>query len=158
MNDDNADIVGAAGAVSCDDKLFHCMLWIVRVSDYLGQRFRILNHFPKAITAQEKAVAHLQSLCPKVNFHFWTMAQRACDDIAARMAENVFRGQLAITHQLRDVRVIFSQLLQLAIAQQVGATVAHVGNDCGVLVNERTGDCSPKIARIVRVVMRVAGN
>ena len=67
-------------------------------------------------------------------------AQRAGDDRLLRVVLGVLGGDLAAALQLGHQRVVVGELLELAVAQPVGAAVAHVRHGHPVALHHRRGE------------------
>ena len=106
-------------------------------SAVLEQRpqLRLVDHRGEAVGAEQEEVAGLGREDVDVHLHAGLGAQRAGDHGALRVLLGLLLGQLAAGHELADQRVVLGQADELAVAQQIGAGVADVGDDHLVVVD-----------------------
>ena len=92
-------------------------------------RTRLLgDHRGEAVAAEQQDVPGAHRIGPRVDLDLGLGAQRARDDRPLRMLGRLGLGQLSLADQLVDQRVVLGEALQLAVAEQVGAAVADVGD------------------------------
>ena len=122
---DGRDVVGAALPPSLQDQALGGLLRIAageRDADVVGA-----HRAAEAVAAEQQHVARQEVLGELVDARLRLGAQGAAQDAAVRMDGRLFLGQAAVAHHLADERVVVADLPQLAVAQQVGAAVADVG-------------------------------
>ena len=89
---------------------------------------------------EQHDVAVLGVDAPGVDVDRAVGAERARDDRALRVARGLLGRQRAAAHELAHQRVVVGELLQHAVAQQVGARVADVPEGDAPVVHQRGGD------------------
>ena len=94
----------------------------------------------EAVAAEQQHVAAAQVDLELVDAHLRLGAQRAAEDAAVRVDGRLLFGEAPVAHHLADQRVVVAELLQLAVAQQVGAAVADVHEVAGVALERDGGE------------------
>ena len=89
---------------------------------------RLGDHRGQAVRAEQEDVAGAGLEDLDVDLHVGLGPERAGDHRALRVRLGLLLGQLAARDQLADQRVVAGEPDQLAVAQQVGARVADVGD------------------------------
>src|SRR5207342_1678526 len=96
------------------------------------------DHGVQAVGAQEQHVVGLRLEREGVDLHLLVGAERPCDHAPLWMLLGLVLRELALAHELVDERVVLGEALEGAVAQEVGAAVAHVRErDGAVLADER---------------------
>ena len=80
-----------------------------------------VDHRRQAVRAEQEDVPVLGLDGERVDVDVGVGAERAGDHRALRVDLRLLRRQLAAPHELGDERVVVGQLLELAVAQPVGA-------------------------------------
>ena len=83
------------------------------------------------------------STVKRVDVDLGVGAERARDHRALRVGLRLLGRQAAGAHQVGDERVVLGQLLEPAVAQAVGARVAHVPDRDLSALDDRRGDVVP---------------
>jgi hypothetical protein len=125
-NDLHGDVVVAAALVGEFDELLAGGLGLRRGDD-LTDLLRAEQPV-QAVGAQQEDVALSELEWKQVHEHVRLLAQAAQQHAAVLRRLGLFRGELAHFDLQGDPRVIASDLLDLAVAHQVGAAVANVGH------------------------------
>ncbi len=122
---DDRDVVAAAGFVGFLDE---------RVADGVEQRpgsqdlghASLRDHRGQPVAAEQQDVAGTHGIRPRVDLDVGLGSERARDDRSLGMLGGLRLGQLSVTHELVDERVVAGQALQRAVAEEVGPAVADV--------------------------------
>ena len=99
-----------------------------RSSNSGASSFRLVDHRGRPSEQSRKRSPALTGKMSDVDLHVGLGPERAGDHRALRVLLGLLLGQLAARHQLADQRVVLRQPDQVAVAQQVGARVADVGD------------------------------
>ena len=94
----------------------------------------------EAVSAEQQRVALHQRRGerPGVDLYLGPDADAAGHDVASRVGAGLFRRELALADQLGDQRMVTGQLLDRAVADQIGAAVADVRQESlGVADDQR---------------------
>ena len=86
------------------------------------------DHRGQPVAAEQHHVAGADRVGPGVDLDLGLRAERARDDRALRMLGRLLLGQLPLPDELVDERVVLGQARQLAVAEQIRAAVADVGD------------------------------
>ena len=103
----------------------------------------VLQHRRQPVRAEQEDVAGAGAEGHRVDVDLRLGTERAGDHRALRMLGGLIAGQLPLTAQLLDQRVVVGDLLELALAEDVGAAVADVAEADLVAVHERRGQRRP---------------
>ena len=132
--EDHGDVVAPAGRVGGIDERLAGGAQVGGI-DERALDLLVGDHRRQPVRAEQEHVAvagvgrHVVDLDRRLG------AQRAGDDRALRVLLGLFGGQLAAAHHLAHERVVVGELLELCVAEQVGARVADVPERHGVLVD-----------------------
>ncbi len=135
---DRGDVVVAARRVGRDHELARDLLQ-ARPALHDALHLVLADHAGEAVGAEQDDVALLRVDAPGVDVDVVVGAERARDDAALRVPRGLVRRQGAAPHELADERVVVRELLQRAVAQQVGPRVADVAEGDAPVVDERGG-------------------
>ena len=89
----------------------------------------VLHHGGQAVRAQQQPVAGFHVDLVQVGLQVRVAAERARDHRALRVRARLLGRQLAGLDHVGHQAVVARQLLQLPLVEQVGARVAHLGDD-----------------------------
>ena len=96
------------------------------------------NWVRKPIRAQQDAVARLGFECKEGRLHR-TPGIGLQDEGLLWVGRNIFCSQLALIHQGLHIGIVLGDLLELAIAQQISARIAHMANTKGGAIEQHRG-------------------
>ena len=98
------------------------------------------HHRRQPVGAEEEEVSRLDVDRDHVDVDLRIGSERAGDHGALRVGVGLLRREAAAPHQVGDERVVLGQLLQLAVADPVGARVADVTDGDAPVRQDRGGD------------------
>ena len=123
---DDGHVVASAGLVRLRDQRVGGILRVV-VFEKRRHDVGVRDFVDEAVAAQQEPVAFDERQGPPVDLHVGFDAERAGDDVAARVGARLLVGDVAGRHELLHVAVVDRDTPQPTVAQQVGARVADVG-------------------------------
>ena len=124
---DHGDVVAPAGVVGGGDQLAAGAVELGHALHH-GPHADLVDHRRQAVRAQQVDVAAAGGERLDVDLHLALGAERARDHRALRVRLRLLLGELAAGHELADQRVVAREPRELAVAPQVGARVADVGD------------------------------
>ena len=147
---DHGDVVAPAGLVGACDQLGDRVVERFRAAHHGGDPV-VLDHRREAVGAEQEHVVGTRAEAERVDVDRGLGPERPGDDRALRVVLGLLVGDPALAAQLLDQRVVGSQHAQLAVAPQVGAAVADVGERDLVALDDRGGQRRPHpgTARVV---------
>ena len=92
---------------------------------YRGE-LRLADHCRETVAAQQIDISRAGAEGAGVDLYRHLRPQSACDDRALGMLHRFLGREPALAHEFVDQRVVVGQAQQLAVAQAVGAAVAHM--------------------------------
>ena len=139
LEEDDGDVVLAAARFAASTSARAA----TSSSSLLGEQrddLAVGDHVGEPVGAEQEDVAGLGLDGERVDVDVGLGADRARDHGALRVRLGLLRRELAAAHELADERVVLRQLLELAVADAVGARVADVaeGDRAARAVDERT--------------------
>src|SRR5581483_7372725 len=115
-------------------------LRVLRVAGDVVQQLLVGGEAVQAVGTEEEPIPRLEGQLAGIDFELLFHARDgARDDVAERVALGVAFGDQPVANLLGHPRVIARQLLDPAVADEIRAAVADVGNDGLVAVDERAG-------------------
>ena len=139
---DDRDVVSAAGFVRLADEARDGVVEAVGAGQ-CGRDPILPEHRRQAVGTQQVHVPRPCLVGHRVHLDLALGPQRPGDDRALRMVLGLLVGEAALAAELLDQGVVGREQLQLAVAKQVGATVAHVGEAHLVILDQRRGQRRP---------------
>ena len=127
LEEDDGDVVLAAALVRRPDECLRGRREVVAVALDLAQDRPVVDHRGEAVRAEQEQVAGLRLDGERVDVDVGVGAERTRDHRALGVGLGLLGRELAAADELGDQRVVLGQLLELAVADQVGAAVPHVG-------------------------------
>ena len=103
----------------------------------------VVEHRRQPVGAEQEDVAGAGAEGHRVDVDLRLGPERAGDHRPLRVLGGLVAGQLALAPQLLDQRVVVGDLLELALAEDVGAAVADVAEADLVAVQQRGGQRRP---------------
>ena len=110
---------------ACDERARGVVEVVARLDDGRGSSL-VADHVGQPVGAEQEEVAGLGLDRERVDVDVGLGAERARDHRALRVRLRLLGRELAAAHELGDERVVVGQLLELAVADAVGARVADV--------------------------------
>ncbi len=142
VDDHRRHVVDAAVLVRLGHEGTHRLGGIGRVAEHREDPV-VAHHAGQAVGAQQQAITVLEVDDALVHEHVGLGAERAGEHAALRVARGLLGGQLTAHLHLSDHRVVLGERAQVAVAQQVRARVADVGQAQPVAVGHRRGQRRP---------------
>ena len=128
-----------AALVRGADERLRGALQVAPVARDLRQDRLVVDHRGEPVGADEEEIARPGLDGKGVHVHVGVGAERACDHRALWVALGLLRRELAAADELCDERVVLGQLLELALADEVGARVADVTDRHAPVLDESDG-------------------
>ena len=125
LADDDGDVVVAPGLQREPDELGGGVVDGLQ-RERLADR-RVVDHVGEAVAAQQEAVAEAAVVPVEVGLVVVAAQHDPQQEGAVRVDARLLAGDLALVDEALDERVVVADLVQLAVAQEVGARVADVG-------------------------------
>ena len=128
------DIIRPASFSSQVDKFLGRRLSIVvgnDVSDFL-----IFDLVGEAIGAQDDNIAWLDGPGKNIYQDIWTVTHGAGNNVTVNVFTGLLRSQKTGLDLLVDPGMILGDLFELSIANEIGATIAHIGHQELVLLDD----------------------
>ncbi len=122
---DHRDVVATTGLVGLGHQAGRRLVEVPRRLQHLGDAL-VPDHRRQAVRADQEHVAGAGAEGERVDLDLGLGAQRPGDDRPLRMILGLLVGEPALAPQLLDQRVIGGEQPELAVAIDVGATVADV--------------------------------
>ena len=126
VDDDDGDVVAAPGRVGGVDESLGRRLRVA-VGQQHRRDVRVGDLVDQPVAAEHEPVASDERERPPVDAHLGLDAEGARDDVAARVRAGLVLGDVSGGDQFLDVAVVDRHSTQPAVAEQVGARVADVG-------------------------------
>jgi hypothetical protein len=123
---DHGDVVAAAGLVRLGDEQGCGRVEAVGTGEDLGDP-ALLDHRGEPVGAQQIDIPGPGAVGHRVDLDHFLGPERAGDDRALRVILCLLVGEPALAAKLLDQRVVRGQQAQLAVAVEIGAAVADVG-------------------------------
>ena len=126
LEQDNGDVVLAAGVICAVDERARGGIEIVAVPLELLENGRVIDHRAQSVGAQHENVARLRRHGDRIDGDVRIRAERPRDDRTMRVLSGLVRGETAGAHELGDERVILRYLLENAVPEEICPRVADV--------------------------------
>ena len=136
VDDDDGDVVATAALVGEPHQLGGGLRRVVEAAQHAADLVGA-HLVEQAVGAEEEPVAGDGVDRPQVDVDGLVDAEHPGDDVALRVDLRLLGGDPPLAHEVGHHAVVLGELHERAVAEEVGAAVAHVGDERGAAGGRR---------------------